>query len=133
MQEYQVMREGAPFGKLTVDFDGLYCTIRYLCWDTGSVLRLIDRRDREDFSIGICGPISGGFGVEKKIPGKYMQDSRFDFNLVSAWKADTEFYPLCEQLPSCALMQLENCRYTVRNNKPGILIGRRRECTRCCP
>ena len=123
MQEFAVKYMDKPVGNVLLEKEGLYCHIRCVCMNMGSITRLLDVRDHETISIGICGPIRGGFGLDKKIPGKYMEATKHEFLLVTETEEETVFYPLDVPLPTDVLMNPDRLRFCVRDHKVGITIA----------
>ncbi len=133
MREFVVKHMNTPVGSVTLKKEGLYCHIHCTCVDLGSVMRLVDVRGTETISIGICGPISDGFGVDRKLPWKYMEAMEHTFILLSETFGERRFYPLDSCLPTEVLTQPEKLRFCVQNKKPGVMIGIHREYMHCYP
>ena len=123
MQSFKVTHGEIPVGEVTLEQEGLYCRIRCLCKPCSGILRLVDRRDSGDFSVGLCGPMPEGYGLSKKIPAKYMDAGTHRFVLTDLRIVEDMFYPISEPMPLSVLKQPEKCRYTIREGVPGIVIG----------
>ena len=122
MDSFQVTCRGVPVGEVTMELLGLYCRIRCVCTVRQGVYRLLDRRDTGDFSVGICEPIQGGYGLDKKIPSKYMDTGSHCFVLMDIHEQKGAFYPISETMPLSVLSQPEKCRFEVRDNVPWIVV-----------
>lgn len=123
LESFCVFYEEVPVGEVTLEQEGLYCYVRCLCTVDRSMLRLVDIRDSNKFSVGICGPIRDGFGLEKRLPAKYMESGEHYFMLTDIYEREGQFYPISEKIPLSVLTQPEKCRYMVKNSVPGIIIG----------
>ena len=122
MLSFTVTYGEMPVGEVTLERVGLYCRIRCLCKSREGALRLVDRRDTGDLAIGICCPMPGGYGLDKKIPVKYMDNATHCFLLVDIHEREGLFYPLSQPMPCSVLRQPEKCRYAVRDGVSGIVI-----------
>lgn len=85
MEEYAVMRERIPVGKVQILRQGLYyrLTCRYQL-PSGEMCRLIVRWAGGCENIGIPVPEGDGFSLVKKIPVKRFPISGLDFQLIPA-------------------------------------------------
>lgn len=120
---YDVYYRNRVFGRLYMEVNGLYYKISFQFKSVDKVLRLIDRCDNGDISVGICAQTQKGFGIEKKIPVKRLGIGAHHFELVPAeCNADAYFIELFEEKNCEAVTQLENARFCLRNGKPGLMI-----------
>ncbi len=122
MEEYQVKCNGISVGSVKIDEIGIYCTVRCFCKNVGRIVRLVDKREEGDYSIGICVPLRDGIGIERRIPTKYMKGLQHHFVLISGDEDENEVYPFGCGLSAEILRRIEQCRYVVHDQQPGIVI-----------
>ena len=131
MRKYNVSCDGTVVGTAEIDISGLYCIIRCECRGVGGIVRLVDRRDDIDYSIGICVPMHGGIGIERKVPTKNMKGTRYEFLLLREDAPAECVYPLNSDLPIDVLKQIRQCRYRIQNQQPCLVVMSRQEGIRC--
>lgn len=85
---YDITYDSAPVGRALMKKQGLYYAFSCRCRlpDEGLYrIHAISADRRED--LGICVPMDGGFGMDKKIPIKRMGEGELTFQLVPKdWK-----------------------------------------------
>lgn len=82
-ETYAIVFEGAPVGTAKRQRQGLYCRFCCRCRlpDEGLYrIHAICGEIRED--LGICVPMDGGFGMDKRIPAKRLGEGELSFELV---------------------------------------------------
>ena len=82
-ETYDIVFEGVPVGTAQMQRQGLYCRFCCRCRlpDEGLYrIHAICGRTRED--LGICVPMDGGFGMDKRIPAKRLGEGEMSFELV---------------------------------------------------
>lgn len=82
-ETYDIVFEGVIVGTAQMQRQGLYCRFCCRCRlpDEGLYrIHAICGRTRED--LGICVPMDGGFGMDKKIPAKRLGEGEMSFELV---------------------------------------------------
>ena len=149
-ETYDITYEGAPVGAARMEKLGLYYVFSCRCrLPKEGLYRIhaISGDTRED--LGICIPMDGAFGMDKKIPTKRLGDGRLTFELVPKdWKpweivpesepvpqmeeteeetvqneSDEEvFVPVSEEEPFEHLDKLEDARMEMRDDQVGIVI-----------
>ena len=149
-ETYDITYEGAPVGAARMEKQGLYYVFSCRCRlpEEGLYrIHAISGDARED--LGICIPMDGAFGMDKKIPAKRLGDGRLTFELVPKdWKpreivpesepvpqmeeteeetvqneSDEEvFVPVSEEEPFEHLDKLEDARMEMRDDQVGIVI-----------
>ena len=131
MREYKVTCDGTVVGIVQMNVSGLYCVIRCTCKNVEGILHLVDRHDDGDYPIGICVPMCGGIGIERKIPIKYMKGSQHEFVLLRRGTLTQSAHPLNTGLSADVLKLIEQCRYVIQNQQPCLLLMSRQECIGC--
>ena len=82
-ETYDIVFEGVIVGTAQMQRQGLYCRFCCRCRlpDEGLYrIHAICGRTRED--LGICVPMDGGFGMDKKVPAKRLGEGEMSFELV---------------------------------------------------
>ena len=94
-ETYDITHEGAPVGSAQLEKQGLYCCFSCRCRlpDKGMYrIHVICGEPRED--LGICIPMDGMFGTEKRIPRKRLEEGTPVFELVAKdWVPPTSAMP----------------------------------------
>ena len=149
-ETYDITHEGVPIGTAQMEKLGLYYVFSCRCRlpEEGLYrIHAISGDARED--LGICIPMDGAFGMDKKIPAKRLGDGRLTFELAPKdWKpreivpesepvpqmeeteeetvqneSDEEvFVPVSEEEPFEHLDKLEDARMEMRDDQVGIVI-----------
>lgn len=100
-ETYDITHEGAPVGSAQMEKQGLYYVFSCRCRlpDKGMYrIHVICGETRED--LGICIPIDGMFGTEKRIPSKRLGEKTPAFELVAKdWVPPTPAMPEPEEPP----------------------------------
>ena len=148
---YEIVYEGKPVGSVRTEKQGLYLCFHCRCaLPDGRMYRIhvCSGDKRED--LGICIPVEGKFGMDKKIPSKRLGEGALTFQLVPKdWKPEkfvaepelpvqeevlTEpepviaeepegiFVPVSEEEPFQQLDMLEDAVMDVRGDQVGIVI-----------
>ena len=148
---YEIQYEGKTAGSVRVEKQGLYHCFHCRCSlpDEGMYrIHVAAGDERED--LGICIPVEGKFGMDKKIPSKRLGNGTLRFLLVPKdWlppepavepeqpaeeeiftepepaaeeETGEHFVPVSEEEPFPQLSLLENAVLEVRDDQAGVLI-----------
>ena len=121
---YEIRRGTEPVGTATVDRQGLYYKFSCRCHISGEGMRriVVDCGDvRED--LGICVPVDGAFGLEKKIPCKRFGEGKPAFFLLPKYPdIYGKFVPIYPDEPFAYMARLKDAYLQVREGQPGIVI-----------
>lgn len=110
-------------GSVSVTREGLYH--RFSCRYTGSqgdIQRLVAITDHGRLDLGICVPVDGGFGVDKRIPRAKTGDGIPEFRLVKASAGNGIFVPVYPYEPFVYVSKLKGAFLEIRGGKAGIRI-----------
>ena len=121
---YAVYLGDASVGTVTVEKQGLYYRFSCRCSFSGAGMqRLWLRSGGKDIDLGLCVPMDGGFGTEKRIPARQCGDGTPEFYLRPK-NADTRgnFIPLSPEEPFRYIHRLENAFLERRGSQLGIVI-----------
>ncbi len=81
--EYKIGQGGRTIGRVLVEKQGLYYHIHCRCNLTGEVMhKLVARCGAAEENLGVCVPMDGMFGVEKRIPCKRLTEGVPEFFLL---------------------------------------------------
>ena len=122
MDGYKLYREQNLVGEVEMNREGLYYRICCRCKPTKEILRLIHRGSGGELLIGVCGPASWGFGIERWVPIKALGNGPHCFYLAEPQDVPVKFYALNHQIPLQLQDKLEQCRFAVRDGVPGLQI-----------
>lgn len=118
---YEIMQ---GTGTVTVEKQGLYYHFSCRCRLSGEVMhRLVVTTDRGTVDLGVCVPMDGRFGVERKLPVKrFGEDPCFQL-LPKHDRMQGRFVPVYPEEPFAYLSKLKNAFLTTRNGAVGIVIA----------
>ena len=133
-ETYDIIFDGKTVGTAQMERERLYCCFSCRCRLPQEGLyriHVICGENRED--LGICIPIDGAFGMDKKIPSKRLGEGTAQFELVPKdWQHQEEippkpaaeelFVPVSEEKPFEYLDKLEHAVMEVRDGETGVLI-----------
>ena len=121
---YEICRGNDAVGTATVEKQGLYYRICCRCKVSGEGMRRIIvtcGKNRED--LGICVPMDGDFGLERKIPCKRLGEGIPSFSLLPKYPdAAGKFVPVYPEEPFAYMTRLKDAYLQVRDGQPGIVI-----------
>ena len=148
---YEIQYQGKPVGSVRTEKQGLYHCFHCRCSlpDEGMYRIHVCSGDKWE-DLGICIPVEGKFGMDKKIPSKRLGEGELTFRLVSKdWKpeeptveadppvreesaAEPEpaavqepegiFVPVSEEEPFHQLDMLEDAVMEIRDDQMGIML-----------
>ena len=121
---YEVFQDGKAVGTVKIIREGLYCRFSCRCRPMGEdMLRLWMICGEKETDLGLCVPMDGGFGTEKRIPVRACGTGTPEFVLRD--KDDTlrgKFIPLCPEEPFQYLHRLEKAFLSKKGVRLGIVI-----------
>ena len=121
---YEVFQDGKPVGKVEVFREGLYCRFSCRCRPVGEEIRRLWMICGErEVDLGLCVPMDGGFGTEKRIPVRQCGTGMPEFEL--RHKEDTlrgKFIPLSPEEPFQYLHRLATAFLEKRGTRLGIVL-----------
>lgn len=121
---YEVFFGGNPVGKVQVIQQGLY--YRFICrcrleWD--GVYRLSVLCAGAQRNLGVVVPEGDGFGLDKLIPCKHLEEGKPEFFLAPRHDSVSgKFVPISPEEPFYYIAKLKESFLTQQNGKLGILI-----------
>ena len=121
---YEVFQNGEVVGTVEAMREGLYFRFVCRCRPTErDMIRLWMICGEKETDLGLCVPMDGGFGTEKRIPAKQCGDGELRFCL--RHKDDTrrgKFIPLSPEEPFQYIHRLETAFLERRGLKVGIVL-----------
>ena len=121
---YEVFQDDRAVGTVRVAREGLYFRFSCRCAPgTGEMVRLWMRCGEKETDLGLCVPMDGAFGTEKRIPARQCGAGKPAFFL--RHKDDTlkgKFIPLSPEEPFQYIHRLENAHLERRGSQMGICV-----------
>ena len=121
---YEIRRGNETVGTAKVEKQGLYYRICCRCRVSGEGMRRIVvtcGKTRED--LGICVPVDGNFGLDRKIPCKRFGEGVPAFSMMPKYpEAAGKFVPVYPDEPFAYMTRLKDAYLQVRDGQPGIVI-----------
>ena len=124
MKSYDILLGSKIVGKADITVSGLY--YQFQCWcelsgDTMYHIRVVC--GVKATSLGICVPMSGGFGINTRVPIKRIGEGSLSFYVVPRhMQVDGKFTPIKPDEPFEYLEKLKHARLEIRNGEYGVLI-----------
>ena len=121
---YEIKQGTRCIGKVTVEKQGLYYRFSCRCALTGEVMHhlLVTCGERSE-DLGICVPVDGQFGLEKKIPCKRLGTGNPEFQLLPKHqKMQGKFIPVYPEEPFSYMSRLKDAFLEIRAGQMGIII-----------
>lgn len=122
---YEIRRGNETVGTATIEKQGLYYRICCRCKVSGEGMRRIVAicgKQRED--LGICVPMDGDFGLDKKIPCKRFGTGTPEFSLLPKYPDMAgKFVPVYPDEPFAYMTRLKDAYLQIRDGQPGIVIA----------
>lgn len=121
---YQI-GQGSSQGTVTVEKQGLYYHFSCRCRLSGEVMyRLVAVTEEGKVDLGVCVPMDGVFGVEKRIPCKRVGTGRPEFQLLPKHEGmQGRFVPIYPEEPFAYMTKLKDSFLAVRSGQVGIVVG----------
>ena len=121
---YEICRGNETVGTAKVEKQGLYYRICCRCRVSGEGMRRIVVTcgiTRED--LGICVPMDGNFGLDRKIPCKRFGEGVPAFSMMPKYpEAAGKYVPVYPDEPFAYMTRLKDAYLQVRDGQPGIVI-----------
>ena len=121
---YQVFQDEQAVGTVEAIREGLYIRFSCRCQPVHrDMIRLWMICGEKETDLGLCVPMDGGFGTEKRIPAKQCGPGELQFCL--RHKDDTrrgKFIPLSPEEPFQYIHRLETAFLEKRGTRLGIVI-----------
>lgn len=121
---YDVRIGDRTVGNVEVVKQGLYYRFSCRCRLSGDTMHRLEVScggERQD--LGICVPMEGRFGVEKKLPCKLFSRDRPEFRLLPKESGSRgKYVPVYPEEPFAYMTKLKNAYLEIRDGQAGILI-----------
>ena len=121
---YDIKSGDKVLGRVKVERQGLYYLFSCRCSLTGEVMhRLLVRCGGKEEDLGVCVPVDGAFGVEKKIPCKRLGEGTPEFFLLPKHeKMEGKFIPIYPEEPFSYIHRLEGAFLKHQAGQLGIVL-----------
>lgn len=122
---YDIYRGNEVVGTARVEKQGLYYHICCRCKVSGEGMRrIVVTCGKTRHDLGICVPMDGTFGVDKKIPCKKFGGESPEFLLLPKYPGvQGKFVPVYPDEPFAYMTRLKDAYLQVRDGQPGIVIA----------
>ena len=120
---YEVFQDGEPVGTVEMRREGLYVRFSCRCRPRGGEMLRLWMIGEEEIDLGLCVPMDGIFGTEKRLPAKLCGAGEPRFCL--RHKDDIfrgKFIPLSPEEPFEYIHRLETAFLEKRGTRLGIVI-----------
>ena len=117
MKQYAVMRGKKRVGSAQVEQQHLYLHISVRCEEPMRVSVTGERGNRD---LGLCVPMGNSFGLETRIPSKYLGNEDLIFRTT---EPTDSFYPVHPDEPFSCLEKLRGAILTHKDGQIGIQIS----------
>lgn len=121
---YDIRLGSAVVGKAEVEKQGLYYRFSCRCQLSGNTMyRVAVFCGEHQEDLGVCIPIAGQFGTDKKIPCKRLPEGTPSFLLLPKQQcAKGKFVAVYPEEPFTYMSRLKNAYLEIREGQPGIVI-----------
>lgn len=121
---YEIMEGDRLVGRAKVERQGLYYHFSCRCKLSGEVVyRIIVRCGGKEANLGICVPVDGEFGTDKKVPVKSLGEGRLEFLLLPKHEdIRGKFIPIHPEEPFAYIHRLQDAFLERRGENLGIVI-----------
>ena len=122
--KYRIRRGNETVGTATIEKQGLYYRICCRCKVSGEgIRRIVMTCGKSRHDLGICVPIDGAFGMDKRIPCKQIAAGEPEFLLLPKYPGvQGKFIPVYPDEPFAYMTRLKDAYLQVRDGRPGIVI-----------
>ncbi len=122
---YEIRQGHRAVGAVRVEKQGLYYHFSCRCELTGEVMhRLVVVTDSGKADLGVCVPMDGRFGVEKRLPCKQVGGGSPQFQLLPKHeRMQGRFVPIYPEEPFSYMAKLKDAYLATRNGQVGIVIA----------
>ena len=121
---YEVRLGADTVGTATVEKQGLYYLFSCRCRLNGATMqRIMVACGGNQVDLGICVPMGGSFGLDKKVPCKYLGEGEPEFFLTPRpGSGGGKFVPVYPEEPFSYMSKLKDAYLEIRNGQQGIVI-----------
>ena len=121
---YDICQGADKVGTAVVTREGLYYRISCRCRFGGEPMRRILMTIGDcQTDLGVCIPIDGRFGLEKRIPCKNLAAGTPEFRLMPKYRrTDRIFVPVYPEEPFAYMARLKDAFLEIRDGQMGVLI-----------
>lgn len=121
---YEIKQGDRLQGKVKVEKEGLYYRISCRCQLSGEVMhKLVVRCGGRETSLGVCVPMEGSFGVDRKISCKSIGRGTPEFLLLPKHEAVAgKFVPIYPEEPFSYMARLKDAFLARQAGQVGIVI-----------
>lgn len=121
---YEIKQGDKVLGKVRVEKQGLYYQISCRCQLPGNEIhRLLVNCGGKTENLGICVPMDGGFGVDKKIPCKQLGQGTPEFALLPKQeKQQRRFIAVYPDEPFSYMARLKGAFLARQADQLGIVL-----------
>lgn len=124
LERFEIRQGERAVGWARVVKQGLYYHFSCRCRLTGEVMHRISVRcgDREE-DLGVCVPMDGQFGLEKRVPCKRFPDGKMEFFLSPHHeKMEGKFIAVYPEKPFMYMARLKDAFLRTQAGQAGIVI-----------
>ena len=121
---YEIMQGADKVGIAVVKKEGFYYRFSCRCRYGGEPMRriLVFVGDQQ-MDLGVCVPLDGQFGLEKRIPCKQLAEGAPEFRLLPKYqRTDRRFVPVYPEEPFAYMAKLKDAFLEIRDGQMGVLI-----------
>ena len=118
------MQGADKVGTAVITREGLYYRFSCRCRYGGEPMRrvLMSVGDQQ-LDLGVCVPMDGQFGLEKRIPSKHLVAGIPEFRLMPKYqRTDRRFVPVYPEEPFAYMAKLKDAFLEIRDGQIGVLI-----------
>ena len=121
---YAILQGTDKVGTAVVTQEGLYYRISCRCRYGGEPMRRIFMNlGDQQLDLGVCVPVDGQFGLEKRIPRKNLVSGTPQFRLMPKYRrTDRLFVPVYPEEPFAYMAKLKDAFLEIREGQIGVLI-----------
>lgn len=121
---YDIRLGPSQVGKATVEKQGLYYIFSCRCRLNGATMqRIMVACGENKVDLGICVPVDGTFGVDKKVPCKRFGEGVPEFYVVPRLgQPGGKFVPVYPEEPFAYMSKLKGAFLEIQNGQRGIVI-----------
>ena len=121
---YEIRLGSAVVGKAEVEKQGLYYRFSCRCRLSGTTIyRVVVSCGEQQADLGVCIPMDGQFGTDKKIPCKRLAEGVPSFLLLPKHQcAKGKFVAVYPEEPFAYMSRLKDAYLEIRQGQPGVVI-----------
>ena len=121
---YNVMIGDRKAGWMRVEKQGLYYRFSCRCDLSGETVHAVAAVcDGQRIHLGVCVPMDGRFGLEKKLPCKQFLGKRPEFQLIPrSGNQGRKFVPVYPEEPFAYMTKLKDAFLEIREGQMGVSI-----------